>query len=50
MVIGLVSALGLADLGAEKDHIVEVVLQFATAGAGALAVYGRVKATKRVTK
>lgn len=51
MVIGIVGAFGFgAGLVGEQAAIVDTVLQIATAGAGALAVWGRIRAKKKIVK
>lgn len=48
-VIGITSAFGVG-IEAEKDAIIDFVLQLATAIAGVVAIYGRMTATKKITK
>ena len=51
MIIGVAGTFGLgAAIEGEKDQIVDVVIQIATALAGLVAVYGRLTAKKKITK
>ena len=43
-------ALGIVGLKAEQGQLTEYILQVITAVAGLVAVYGRVTATKKLTK
>lgn len=48
VLIGICSALGFVGFEAETDSIAELVLQLTTAVAGAVAIYGRITATKKI--
>jgi len=50
VVIGVVGAFGYDELASEKESLTEVVLSLATAIAGAVAIYGRLTATKQIRK
>ena len=49
VVIGIAGAFGIDGLDVEKDQLAEIALSAATAIAGAIAIYGRVKAKQKIT-